>query len=70
LKRALRLARRKMNIIKSQYEQGMSSATDFNTANLDLTEARLNVQRWRLRLALKLNELEFISGKPISAWSI
>ncbi len=70
LQRALRLARRKMNIIKSQYEQGMSSATDFNTANLDLTEARLNVQRWRLRLALKLNELEFISGKPISAWSI
>jgi len=70
LLRALQLARRKMDIVKSQYEQGMISATDFNTANLELTEARIKVQRWRLHLSLKLNELEFISGKPISAWSI
>lgn len=70
LKRALQVAQRKMDIIKSQYEQGMSSATDFNTANLELTEARINVQRWRLNLALKLNELEYISGKPLSSWSM
>ena len=70
LKTALTLARRKMALIKDQYEQGLRSATDFNTANLELTRARLNLERHRLNLLLKYNQLQFLSGQPISEWSM
>ncbi len=70
LEAALQVARQKMNMVKARYQQGMASATDFNEANLQLTAAELNVKRHYLRLCLKQNEIDFLSGKPLSQWSI
>ncbi len=70
LKMAFDVARSKMKIVEAQYRQGMATVTDFNRANLDLTEAELNVKRQLLLLALQRNQVEFLSGKPINQWSI
>lgn len=67
---ALDLARQKMAIVESQYNQGMASATDYNNANLELSEAELKFKAHQLRVSLKLSEVEYVSGKPIKAWSI
>ena len=63
-------AAQKLNVVKSRYEQQMASATDFKTAELELTEAELSASRMLLRITLKRNEIEFKSGKPISEWSL
>lgn len=67
---ALSVAQQKMKIVQSRYQQGMASATDFNEANLQLTEAELNLKRHYLLMALKLNEIDYLSGKPLNQWSI
>ncbi len=69
-KQAVALAKTKMQTIQSRYNQGMASATDFNMANLELTQAELKEAQQRIQLALKRNELEFKSDKPISEWSM
>lgn len=69
-KQAVELARTKMQTIQSRYNQGMASATDFNTANLELTQAELKEVQQRIQLSLKRNELEYKSDKPISEWSM
>ncbi len=68
--RSVKLAREKMKIVKSQYEQGAATVTDFNFANLDLTEVQLGRSGLLLQIALKFNEIEYKSGKPISEWSL
>ena len=70
VKTALQVARQKMKIIESRYKQGMATATDFNEANLQLTEAELNLKRHYLLMALKRSEIEYLSGKPLNQWSI
>jgi len=70
LKTAFDVAGRKMKIVEARYRQGMATVTDFNRANLDLTEAELNVKRQLLLLALQRNQVEFLSGEPINQWSI
>jgi len=70
IKQALALAQQKMNIINLRYTQGLASATDYTTANMELTQAEIKEKRHLLRMALKLNELEFVSGKPVNQWSI
>ena len=67
---SLNLARHKMKIIESQFQQGMVSVTDFNDTNLELTEAELNHKQHLIRIALKANEIDYISAKPISEWRI
>jgi len=67
---ALKLAEEKMNIVRTNYEQGMATVTDFNTSNLELTEAQLGRSRLLLQIALKYNEIEYKSGKPINGWSL
>ena len=59
-----------MKIVKLQYEQGVATVTDFNFANLDLTEVQLERSGLLLQIALKFNEIEYKSGKPISEWSL
>lgn len=64
------LAKRKMEIIQSRYNEGMSSVTEFNDANLELTDAEINLQRQLILLAIKISEIDFLSGKSINQWSI
>lgn len=64
------LAKRKMEIIQSRYNEGMSSVTEFNDANLELTDAEINLQRQSILLAIKISEIDFLSGKSINQWSI
>ncbi len=68
--RSVKLAQEKMKIVKLQYEQGVATVTDFNFANLDLTEVQLERSGLLLQIALKFNEIEYKSGKPISEWSL
>ena len=70
LTKSVQLARQKMNITKSRFEQGEASVTDYNNANLQLTEMELNRKRHLIRMLIKINEIEYISGKAISDWSI
>jgi len=64
------VAKMKMQIVESRYNQGMSSVTDFNEANLELTDAEINLQRQKILLALKISEIDFLSGKSINEWRI
>lgn len=68
--RALKVARQKMEITHAQYEQGVRTADDYADSNLEFTQAEINYKQHILRLKLKMNEIEFISGKPISEWSV
>jgi outer membrane protein len=68
--RARDVAKKKMEIVESRYKQGMSSVTDFNEANLELTDAEINLQRQKILLALKISEIDFLSGKSINEWRI
>ncbi|MHB2150562.1 TolC family protein [Calditrichota bacterium LG25] len=67
---ALKVARQKMKVVAARYAQGMASVTDFNQANLQLTEAQLNVKRHALLMTLKRSEIDYLSGKPLTQWSI
>ncbi len=69
-RQAVELAKAKMQTIQSRYKRGMASATDFNMANLELTQAELKEAQQRIQLALKCNELEYKSDQPISEWSM
>jgi len=70
LDKAVQFATQKMKIIKTHYEQGVASVTDYNSANLELTETEMNRSGLILQIVLKLNEIEYKSGKPISEWSL
>jgi hypothetical protein len=59
-----------MEITQSRYNEGMSSVTEFNDANLELTDAEINLQRQSIFLAIKVSEIDFLSGKSINQWSI
>jgi len=66
--RALEIARRQFAVTESQYAQGTLSSLDYNAANLDLTRAETNYNKSRIELALQLQEINYISGKPLSEW--
>jgi outer membrane protein TolC len=69
-KASLDLARTKMGIVKTQYEQGMASTTDFNDANLELTQAELQYRSLLLSLLLKASQIDALSGEPLEQWSV
>ncbi len=62
------LARKRMKVLESQFKQGNVSATDYNEANLELSEAELQYTQQRIQLAMKLHEIDYISGKPMKEW--
>jgi outer membrane protein len=70
LEAALDLAEVKMGIVKSQYEQGLASTTEFNEANIELTQAELNYRGRLLALLLKTNQIDAMSGRSIEQWSV
>ena len=67
-KNALNLAREKMRITSLQSDKGLVSATDFNEANLELTQAELDYQQHLIQLAIKVLEIDYVSGSPVSQW--
>ncbi|MCB0282508.1 MAG: TolC family protein [Calditrichae bacterium] len=69
-KKAVRVASEKMRIIEINAEKGQLSVSDFNDANLELSQAELNQQQSLIMLNLKANEIDYLSGQPISNWSI
>jgi len=66
----LELSRSRMEIVKSQYDQGLASTNDFNDANLGLTQAELRYRTQLLALELAANQIDALSGEPIDQWSI
>ena len=69
-KASLDLAKTKMRIVDSQYGQGMASTTDFNDANLGLTQAELQYRTQLLSLLLKASQIEALSGESLEKWSV
>ncbi len=67
---AQNVALTKMNLVQSRYQKGMATANDFNQANLELSEAELNLKRHLIRMALKKNEIEYLGNKPLNEWSL
>ena len=67
---ALEIARQKMEITRTQYEQGNRTAEEYASSNLEYSQAEIKQKQHILRLLLKINEIEFIAGRPISEWSI
>lgn len=67
---ALHVAGAKMNIIETRYNEGMETVTEFNDTNLDLTITELSYKMHLVKLLIKINEIDFLSGKPLSNWSI
>ncbi len=70
LSAALRIAKEKLRLTDNRYRQGMASATDFNDANLSMAETELNYKKFVVSVALKANELDYKSGKPIQQWRL
>lgn len=68
--KAKNVAEKKMQIVESRYKQGMSSASEFNDSNLELTEAQIRLQRQKTSLAAKKNEIDYFSGKDVNEWRI
>jgi len=67
---ALELARTRMGIVKAQYDQGMASSTDFNDANLGLTQAELQYRSQLVSLLLEATRIQAASGQPVDDWSL
>gem|GEM_PF-1250527 len=67
---ALRVAKEKLRLVDNRYRQGMASATDFNDANLKMAETELKYKQFTAAVALKVNELDYKSGKPIQQWRL
>ncbi len=77
LRKALRLAgkrvelaRRKWRILSAQLEEGTAQSKEVDDASLQLTQAELALNAQKIALRGKQNELEYLSGKPISEWSV
>jgi len=68
LHEALKVAREKFRLISVRAGQGMVSATEFNDANLELTQAELAVGEQQIRLLKQINEIDYISGSPLGTW--
>ncbi|MBN2424915.1 MAG: TolC family protein [Calditrichaceae bacterium] len=66
---SVRLAELKMKIIDTRYQEGMETVTVFNDTNLELTMKELEQKRHLIMMLIKVNELDYLSGKPLSEWS-
>jgi len=64
------LARARLSIVQTQYENGMASTTDFNDANLGLAQAELQYRSQLLSLLLKASQIDVLAGNPVDKWSV
>ena len=65
---AVQVAREKMQIIEANTQNGQLSASDFNEANLELSQAELKQKQILVRLNLQASEIDYLSGKPVNTW--
>lgn len=70
LRASLDLSRNKMQIVKTQYDQGMATTTDFNDANLELAQAELQFRSQILSILLAGSRIDALSGEPPETWSV
>lgn len=62
------VAQEKMNIIQLNTENGQLSASDFNEANLELSQAQLRQKQILVQLNLQASQLDYLSGAPLQSW--
>jgi outer membrane protein TolC len=67
-KQAVKVAHEKMQIVEIRAKNGQLSATDFNDANLELSQTELKEKQLLIQLNLQANEIDFLSGKPVTNW--
>ena len=67
---ARELARARLTIVLTQYENGMASTTDFNDANLGCAQAELQYRSQLISLLLKASQIEALAGTPVDQWSV
>ncbi len=70
IEESLNLAQSKMKIIDIRYREGMETVTEFNDTNLDLAIKEIDQKRHLIMMMIKINELDYLSGKPLNNWSI
>ena len=68
--KAVKVAREKMQIVQANMENGQLSASDFNEANLELSQAELRQKQNLVQLNLQANEIDYLSGKPVNFWRL
>ncbi len=66
----VQLARRKWEILSAQLREGNARSKEVDDASLQITQAELTVNARKIALQSKQNELEYLSGKPLSEWSV
>ncbi len=67
---ALKVAEERMKILANRAEQGMVSSSDFNEANLELTQTEIEYRQQNVLVELKRHEIEYICGRPINEWRL
>lgn len=67
---AVKVAREKMQIIETNTQNGQLSASDFNEANLELSQAELKQKQIWVQLNLQASEMDYLSGKPVNTWRL
>lgn len=65
---AVKVAREKMQIVEANAQNGQLSASDFNEANLELSQAELKQKQILVQLNLQASEIDYLSGKPVNSW--
>ncbi len=65
---AVKVAHEKMNIIEVNAKNGQLAASDFNEANIELSQAHLRQKQILVQLNLKASELDYLSGTALQNW--
>ena len=68
--KAVKVAREKMNIVEVSAEKGQMSASDFNEANLELSQAEIREKQILIQLNLQATEIDYLSGEPVKMWRL
>lgn len=67
---SVQLAEEKMRLIQIQTKEGFLSARDSKDAYGEVTQAKLRVAQAELELGLKVIEIDYKTGKPVSEWRL
>ncbi|MFC1770390.1 TolC family protein [Candidatus Margulisiibacteriota bacterium] len=68
--KAVELATERIALLSKKTNEGIATATDFRSADTDLTQAKLKYFQLLTNIALKQIELDYLSGKPINKWRL
>jgi len=65
---AVKVAREKMQIVDISAQKGQLSVSDFNEANLELSQVEIRLKQILIQLNLQATKIDFLSGKPVKMW--